>query len=349
MEAGQAKLRASRVKQDPSLASGFDRRVKQEILMALCLVTGGAGFIGSHLVEHLVQRGDAVRVLDNFSTGKPGNLTRMKDRIEIVQGSITDPAAVQSAVKGATWVAHLAALPSVQRSVEDPLSSHEVCATGTLNVLNAARSAGTRRVVYAASSSAYGDTPGSVRTEDDPVSPLSPYAAAKLAGEHYCRCFTSVYGLETVRLRFFNIFGPRQDARSPYSGVIALFIAAMNSGQPATIQGDGMQSRDFTYVDNVVQAVLKAAEAPAAVGNVYNIGSGGSIRVVDLVAHLQQLLATSLAPTFGPARAGDVRNSQADISRARRDLGYDPQVSFVEGLRRTIAAFRNQGSGARDQ
>ena len=317
--------------------------------MALCVVTGGAGFIGSHLVEHLVRRGDTVRVLDNFSTGQTGNLAGIRDRIEVVQGSITDPAVVQAAVKGATWIAHLAALPSVQRSVEDPLSSHEVCATGTLNVLNAARLSGTRRVVYAASSSAYGDTPGSVRTEDDPVSPLSPYAAAKLAGEHYCRCFTSVYGLETVRLRFFNIFGPRQDARSPYSGVIALFIAAISAGRPATIQGDGMQSRDFTYVDNAVQAVLKGSEAPAAVGNVYNIGSGGSIRVVDLVAHLQQLLATSIPPTFGPPRAGDVRHSQADISRARRDLGYDPQVSFVEGLRRTIAAFRGQESGIRNR
>ena len=181
--------------------------------MALCLVTGGAGFIGSHLVERLLESQHSVRVLDNFSTGKADNLARVRDRIEIVQGSVTDPAIVQVAVKGADWIAHLAALPSVQRSVEDPLSSHEVCATGTLNVLNAARLCGTRRVVYAASSSAYGDTPGSVRTEDDPVSPLSPYAAAKLAGEHYCRCFTSVYGLETVRLRFFNIFGPRQDAQ----------------------------------------------------------------------------------------------------------------------------------------
>jgi UDP-glucose 4-epimerase len=317
--------------------------------MALCLVTGGAGFIGSHLVGRLLESKHSVRVLDNFSTGKADNLSRVQDRIEIVHGSVTDPAAVQVAVKGADWIAHLAALPSVQRSVEDPLSSHEVCATGTLNVLNAARLGGVRRVVYAASSSAYGDTPGSVRTEDDPVSPLSPYAAAKLAGEHYCRCFTSVYGLETVRLRFFNIFGPRQDARSPYSGVIALFIAAMASGQAPTIQGDGLQSRDFTYVDNVVQAVLRASKAPAAVGNVYNIGSGGSISVLDLVTHLQQLLPASVQPTFGPPRAGDVRQSRADISRARRDLGYDPQVSFVEGLRLTIAAFKGQGSGIRDQ
>ena len=294
--------------------------------MALCLVTGGAGFIGSHLVEQLVERGQSVRVLDNFSTGQPGNLERMQGKIEIIRGSVTDRAMVQSAVKGADWIAHLAALPSVQRSVEDPLSSHEVCATGTLNILNAARQSGVRRVVYAASSSAYGDTPGAIRTESDSIAPLSPYAAAKLAGEHYCRCFTQVYGLETVRLRFFNIFGPRQDARSPYSGVIALFIAAMSSGRPPMIQGDGLQSRDFTFVTNAVQAVLKASTAPAAVGKVYNIGSGGTIRIVDLVADLKKLLKTTLEPQFGPPRAGDVRHSQADISQARRDLGFDPQV-----------------------
>jgi UDP-glucose 4-epimerase len=320
-----------------------------EAFMALCLVTGGAGFIGSHLVEHLVDRGNRVRILDDFSTGRPANLSGVQHRIEIIRGSVTDPAVVQSAVAGADWIAHLAALPSVQRSIEEPLSSHEVCASGTLNVLNAARLSGVRRVVYAASSSAYGDTPGSVRTEADSLSPLSPYAAAKLAGEHYCRCFTTVYGLETVRLRFFNIFGPRQDAHSPYSGVIALFIAAMASGQPPTLQGDGLQSRDFTYVGNAVQAVLKAAEAPAAIGKVYNIGSGGSIRIIDLVTHLQQLLGTSVQPKFAPPRAGDVRHSQADIAQARLDLGFDPQVSFVEGLRRTIAAFRGQGSWVRDQ
>jgi UDP-glucose 4-epimerase len=215
-----------------------------------------------------------------------------------------------------------------------------VCATGTLRVLDAARQQGVRRVIYAASSSAYGDTPGAVRTEDDPVAPLSPYAAAKLAGEHYCRCFTAVYGLETVRLRFFNIFGPRQDARSPYSGVIALFIAAMSAGRAPVIHGDGLQSRDFTAVENAVQAMRKAAEAPAAVGHVYNIGNGGSTTVLELVNQLNQLLGTNIRPTHGPARAGDVRHSQADISRARRDFGYNPTVSFREGLQRTLQAYQ---------
>jgi UDP-glucose 4-epimerase len=310
--------------------------------MVQCLVTGGAGFIGSHLVDGLLQQGHAVRILDNLSTGKVQNLNHVRDRVEIVTGSVTDPPVVQAAMKGVQRVFHLAALPSVARSVEDPLSSHEACATGTLNVLNAARLAGARRVVYAASSSAYGDTPGSVRVEADPLSPLSPYAAAKLAGEHYCKCFTTVYGLETVRLRFFNIFGPRQDASSPYSGVIALFIAAMSAGQAPTVQGDGLQSRDFTYVGNAVQAVLKAAEAPAAVGKVYNIGNGSSTSVLDLVNHLNQLLGSHIQPLFGPARPGDVRHSQADISAARADLRYDPEVSFMEGLRRTLLAFQAQ-------
>jgi UDP-glucose 4-epimerase len=307
--------------------------------MVKCLVTGGAGFIGSHLVEGLLEQGHQVRVLDDFSTGKPGNLQAVQ-QVEIVKGSITDLPAVAAALKGMDWVCHMAALPSVQRSVEEPAATHEVCATGTLNVLDAARKAGVRRVVYAASSSAYGDTPGSIRTEDDPVAPLSPYAAAKLAGEHYCRCFTTVYGLETVRLRFFNIFGPRQDARSPYSGVIALFVGAMSAGRTPTVHGDGLQSRDFTYVANAVQAVIKAAQAPAAVGNVYNVGNGASTSVLDLVRHLNQLLGSNIQPQFGPARSGDVRHSQADISRARRDLGYEPAISFPEGLRRTLEAHR---------
>jgi UDP-glucose 4-epimerase len=310
--------------------------------MVQCLVTGGAGFIGSHVVDHLIDNGHRVRVLDDLSTGKTVNLRRVQNQLEMISGSITNMGTVHAAVKSVQWLFHLAALPSVQRSVEAPEASHEVCATGTLNVLNAARQSGVRRVVYAASSSAYGDTPGTVRTEDDMISPLSPYAAAKLAGEHYCKCFTAVYGLETVRLRFFNIFGPRQDAGSPYSGVIALFIAAMSAGKAPTVQGDGLQSRDFTYIDNAVQAVIKAAQAPAAVGNVYNIGNGSSSSILELVKQLNLLLGRQLQPVFAPPRAGDVRHSQADISRARKDLGYDPTVSFAEGLRRTLQAFQAQ-------
>jgi UDP-glucose 4-epimerase len=305
-----------------------------------CLVTGGAGFIGSHLVEGLLARGHQVRVLDDLSTGNRANLQNVRDRVELIEGSVTDPAAVARAVQGREVVYHLAALPSVVRSVEEPVLSHEICATGTVRVLDAARRSGVRRLVYAASSSAYGDIEGAVRREDEPVSPMSPYAAAKLAGEHYCRCFTTVYGLETVRLRFFNIFGPRQDPKSPYTGVIALFIAALAAGRRPRIDGDGLQSRDFTYVENVVQALTKAADAPAAVGNVYNIGNGGSTTILDLVKHLNQLLGSDVQPEFGPPRPGDVRHSQADITLARRDLGYEPTVSFVEGLRRTLDAYR---------
>jgi UDP-glucose 4-epimerase len=226
----------------------------------------------------------------------------------------------------------------VARSLVDPMTTHEVCATGTLCVLDAARQMGVRRVVYAASSSAHGGTPGSLRSETDATAPLSPYASSKLAGELYCQSFTTVYGLETVRLRFFNVFGPRQDARSPYTGVIALFIAAMLAGQRPSVQGDGLQSRDFTYVENVVNALIRSAEAPHAVGNVYNIGNGAATTVLDLVQHLNTILGKRLEPIHAPARAGDVRHSQADITRAREDLRYDPRVSFIEGLKRTVEA-----------
>lgn len=309
--------------------------------MANCLVTGGAGFIGGHLVEELLERGHRVRVLDNLSTGKRDNLRGVLARVELLEGSVTDPVAVEQAVRDCRWVFHLAALPSVQQSVEDPMAVHEACATGTLRVLDGARRAGVQRVVYVASSSAYGDLPGDVRTEDEPVNPTSPYGVAKLAGELYCRCFTTVYGLETVRLRFFNIFGPRQDARSPYSGVIALFSAALASGRTPTIHGDGLQSRDFVYVADAVQALVRAAEAPAAaVGNVYNIGTGVRISVLDLVRHLNDILGTDIQPRHGPERAGDIRHSLADITRARRDLGYEPRVPFAEGLRRTLEGQR---------
>ena len=252
---------------------------------------------------------------------------------------------VRQALAGCDTVFHLAALPSVTKSVEDPLLCHDICATGTLRVLDEARRARIRRVVYAGSSSAYGDQPGLLRTEDDPLLPLSPYAAAKLAGEHYCSCCTAVYGLETARLRFFNVFGPRQDARSPYSGVIALFIAAMNQGKVPIIFGDGLQTRDFVYVENVVQALILAAEAPAASGKVYNIGNGQSSTLLDLVRHLNELLASKIEPKFEPSRPGDIRHSAADISRARRDLAYEPRVSFREGLARTLKWAQGVGNG----
>jgi UDP-glucose 4-epimerase len=301
--------------------------------VATHLVTGGAGFIGSHLVEALVGAGHAVRVLDDFSTGRSENLQDVADRVEVIDGSITDTRTVLAAVAGVQMVFHLAALPSVQRSVEAPLPTHEVCARGTLEVLDASRRGGVRRVVYAASSSAYGDTPGTLRAESDPISPMSPYAAAKLAGEHYCRSFSTTYGLETVRLRFFNIFGPRQRADSPYSGVIARFIGMMTEGQRPTIFGDGLQSRDFTFVANAVHALVRAAETPEVSGNVYNIGTGATTNLVDLVGQLNALLGTHLAPVHAVPRAGDVLLSRADIRRAQRELGYRPTVSFREGLR----------------
>jgi UDP-glucose 4-epimerase len=305
-----------------------------------CLVTGGSGFIGSHLVEGLLAKGATVRVLDDLSTGRLANLAGVAERIDLVEGSVTDHEDVAEAVAGCDTVFHLAALPSVVKSVEDPLQSHEIAATGTLRVLDAARRAGVKRLVFAASSSAYGDQPGAVRTEDDPLMPMSPYAAAKLAGEHYCSCFTTVYGLETVRLRFFNVFGPRQDPQSPYSGVIALFTSWMSAGRAPTVLGDGLQTRDFVYVENVVQALLLAAGVPAASGRVYNVGNGQSITILDLVRHLNELLGKNLKPSFAPPRAGDVRHSEADITRARKELGYDPAISFREGLARTLAAHQ---------
>jgi UDP-glucose 4-epimerase len=308
--------------------------------MPRCLVTGGGGFIGSHLVDALLRAGHEVCILDNFSTGRRENLLSAGRRAELIEGSVTDPHIVYRAAAGARWIFHIAALPSVPRSVEDPVSTHEACATGTLHVLNSARLAGVKRVVYAASSSAYGDTPGTVRHETDAVSPLSPYAVAKLTGEHYCRAFTAVYGLETVRLRFFNIFGPRQNPDSPYSGVIPLFIKAMASGRRPVIYGDGHQSRDFTYVDNAVAAVISSAEAPAAVGKIYNVGNGGTVSLLDLVGELNRLLGTNLQPEHAPPRQGDVRHSQADISQAAHDLGYTPRVSFAEGLHRTLESYR---------
>lgn len=304
----------------------------------LSLVTGGAGFIGSHLVEELVRRGRPVRVFDDFSTGLRANLAHLDPAPEIFEGSLTDTFAVARALRGVGVVYHLGALASVARSVENPMATHAACATGTLTLLDQARRVGVRRVVYAASSSAYGGTaPENVgQREDLPLAAKSPYAAAKLAGELYMQACAHTYGIETVRLRFFNIFGPRQRADSPYSGVIALFAAAMLKGQSPTVHGDGMQSRDFTYVGNAVQALTRAAEVPEVSGNVYNVGTGSSVTVLELVAALNRILGTDLEPTFGPTRTGDVKFSRADIGRTKRDLGYEPTASFEQGLKRTV-------------
>jgi UDP-glucose 4-epimerase len=301
-----------------------------------CLVTGGAGFIGSHLVEGLTASGQRVRVLDNFCTGLRDNLAGIKPAPEIVEGDVGEATAVESALKGVDVVFHLAALASVQQSVEKPANTHQTCATGTLNVLDAARRNGVRRVVYAASSSAYGIPVGEVQTEADAIAPLSPYAAAKLAGELYLQAFAATYGLETVRLRFFNIYGPRQRADSPYSGVIALFAAALGSGKTPTIFGDGHQSRDFTYVTDVVQALQKAAVVPGISGRVYNVGTGKSVNLLELLKELNRQLGTNVTANHAPPRAGDVRHSCADISKAKLELGYAPQVAFAEGLASTL-------------
>jgi UDP-glucose 4-epimerase len=309
----------------------------------VALVTGGAGFIGSHLVDALVKQGRPVRVLDDFSTGLRDNLAHHGSRIEIVDGSVADPAAVAKAMRGARTVFHLGALASVARSVENPPVSHAACATGTLIVLDEARKAGVKRVVYAGSSSAYGGySTEDGQTEDLLPNALSPYAAAKLAGEYYMQAFAATYGLETVRLRFFNIFGPRQRADSPYSGVIAIFTALMEKGTAPTVHGDGLQSRDFTYVANCVQALTKAAEAPGVSGKVFNVGTGRSVTVLDLVAALNKQMGKSLVPKHAESRAGDVRYSKADISRTRKELGYEPDVSFEAGLAKTLAWYRGE-------
>jgi nucleoside-diphosphate-sugar epimerase len=304
------------------------------------LVTGGAGFIGSHLVATLVERGDAVRVVDNFITGTPENLAAVRDRVTVYSLDITKPDGLAEAMQGVDYVLHQAALPSVPRSVADPLSTHETCATGTLNILIAAKNAGVKRVVYAASSSAYGDIEGEFKREDMPTNPMSPYAAAKLAGENYCRAFAAVYGLETVCLRYFNVFGERQDPNSPYSAVIPLFIRAMLTGSRPVIYGDGTQSRDFTYVSNVVRGNLLACTAPNASGEVINVACGERISLLDLINTLNRLMGMDVQPEFATPRPGDVKHSRADISKAGELLGYEPLVSLQEGLSRTLAWMR---------
>lgn len=311
------------------------------------LVTGGSGFIGSNIVEALLLRGDHVTVLDDFSTGRRQNLeavvrTRPSGSAgpEILEGDIRDTAMVRRAVRGITHVLHQAALPSVPRSIEDPGSSHAVNATGTLNLLIEARDAGVKRFVYASSSSVYGDSPEQPKVESMPTAPLSPYAVSKLAGEFYCRIFHSLYGLETVSLRYFNVFGPRQDPTSQYAAVVPNFVKALASGRPPIVFGDGLQSRDFTYVENAVDANLKACEAPAqACGRAYNVACGDRVTLLDLLNLLERVTAKAVPPVHEKPRPGDVRHSLADIGEARRLLGYEPRVPLEEGLRRTVAAF----------
>jgi UDP-glucose 4-epimerase len=307
--------------------------------MSNCLVTGGAGFIGSHIVEALLANDHEVRILDNFSTGSLANLAHVGDRVELLTGDVTDLEAVHSAMRDIELVFHLAAVPSIGRSLSDPSSTHQIGATGTLNVLLAAREARVRRVIYSASAACYGDVGPGRRHENEPLHPLSPYGVAVLAGEYYCAAFSSAYGLETVRLRLFNVFGPRQSFFGEDAAVIPLFLRAMMSGQKPVIHGDGLQSRDFIDVDDVVQANLLAAEAPRVSGRAYNIATGRSSTILEVLKRINTLLETDLRPIHAPARPGEIRHSQADISRAQADLGYCPCTDLDRGLRRCVESY----------
>jgi UDP-glucose 4-epimerase len=308
--------------------------------MTQYLVTGGAGFIGSHIVEALVKRGERVRVIDNFSTGRRANLDPVRGRVEVIEGDLNDATALAGAVRGVEVVFHEAALPSVPRSIDDPLASLRASVDATAALLWAAKQAGVRRLVYAASSSAYGDRTQFPRVETILPDPLSPYAAGKLACEYLCGVFWKCYGLETVSLRYFNVFGPRQDPKSQYAAAIPLFVSAILAGRAPVVFGDGEQSRDFTYVENVVHANLLAAQAPEAPGKVFNCGCGDRVTVNQVIAAINRVLGTKVAPEHKPRRAGDVMHSHADISLARKHLGYEPVVGFEEGLRRTVESLR---------
>jgi nucleoside-diphosphate-sugar epimerase len=311
------------------------------------LVTGGAGFIGSHLAEELVRRGERVRVVDSLITGKRANLAHLPD-VEFLEGDLADLAVARRAVDGVDYVLHQAAIPSVPRSVTDPITSNRANIDATLHVLVAARDAGVKRLVFAGSSSEYGDSPTLPKHEEMPTSPLSPYALQKVVGEEYLRMFTRLYGLETVSIRYFNVFGPRQDPGSPYSGVISLFIKWLIANERPTIYGDGEQTRDFTYVANVVDGVLRACEAPGASGQSINVATEGRVSLNELLRTLQRIVGTSLEPIYREPRVGDVRDSQASIAKARRLLGYEPIVSFEEGLRRTVEWFRESAPSTAD-
>src|SRR5580765_3474566 len=303
--------------------------------MSSYLVTGGAGFIGSHLAEELVRRGHRVRVADSLITGKRRNLEHV-DGIDFVEGDLADMDVAVRAVAGMEYVLHQAAIPSVPRSVTDPMTSHRANVDAALNVLVAARGAGVKRLVYAGSSAAYGNAPTLPKREDMPPNPLSPYALQKLVAEQYCQMFTRLYGFETVTTRYFNVFGPRQDPGSPYSGVISLFATALLEGRQPTIYGDGEQTRDFTYVANVVDGVLRACEAPKVAGEVINVATGGRISLNELLGALNRIAGTNLQAVHKEPRAGDVKDSQADITKARTLLGYEPTVSFDKGLELTL-------------
>ena len=303
------------------------------------LVTGGAGFIGSHVVDALAARGEAVRVIDDLSTGKRENLAE-HEKVEFIEDDLAAPGVASRVVDGVSHVVHIAAIPSVPRSVEDPVNTHRVNVDATLLLLMAARDGKVKRLVFASSSSIYGDAPTLPKHEEMPPSPRSPYALQKLVGEEYTRLFYQLYGLDTVALRFFNVFGPRQNPASAYSGVISLFTAALSEGRAPTIYGDGEQTRDFTYVSDVAEGVLAACHAPDLGGQVLNLARGGRTSMNQLYQVLRNLIGTNIEPRYGPPREGDVRDSQADITRARRLLGFDTHVTLEEGLRRTADWYR---------
>src|SRR5262245_24898040 len=304
--------------------------------MSIYVVTGGGGFIGSNIVEELIRRHETVRVIDNFSTGKRENVEAFKNDAEIIEADIADAKHLPGLFKGADYVIHQAAIPSVPKSIVDPVSSHEANVNGTLKILVAAREAGVKRLVYASSSSLYGDNPTLPKHEEMMPSPLSPYGAQKLFGEIYCQVFTRSYGLETVSLRYFNVFGPRQDASSQYSGVLAKFIPAILQNHRPVIYGDGLQSRDFTYVQNVVEANLQACIAPDVAGEAFNVACGNRITVNEMLVEVNRIMGKDIAPIYEPPRAGDIKHSHADIRKAEKKLNYRPTATFSDGLRRTI-------------
>jgi UDP-glucose 4-epimerase len=306
--------------------------------MTGCLVTGGAGFIGSHLVEALVARGERVRVLDDLSSGRRENLSAVLGDVELLIGDVADPEAVDRAMDGCEIVFHLAAIASVQASIENPRRSHRVIVDGTLNVLEAARRAGVRRAVFASSSAVYGDHTTLPLREELPPRPLSPYAASKVTGEMYCTAFHASYGLPTVALRFFNVYGPRQDPTSPYSGVISIFASRMHRGKAPVIYGDGKQTRDFVYVEDLVRALLLACEREAAVGEVFNLASATQTSILQLTTMLNEVLGTDIPPEFGPARTGEVRFSEGNVRRAQEALGWKAAIPMSEGLSRLLRA-----------